>query len=400
MTRPAPEFLGHGSVVWAFLLGNWVIGAGVMLVPGMLDVLAEDLGVSVPKAGSLIGLAAVVMCIGAPVFAGLTARWDRRKLLAGSLVFYGAVHMLCALAPNFAVLLPLRMLAVVSAAIFTPQAAVTLGLVLPVERRASAITFVFLGWSLASVTAMPMAAWLGEHVGWRSTFFGFGALSVALAWQVARATPAGIQGVALPMAAWRAVARHPLVLALLAVTALSATGQFTTWAYVAPFTKAVLRPSPELFSGLLVAFGIMGMVGNVLASRNAGRSGKPWGGAHNTVVLACTSMALGLGSLSLCGGAVLPFCLGMGLWAIGVFASNSSQQARLHAADPALAGASVALNTSMIYLGQAMGTLVGGIVISASGYAWLPVSGGFLLMLAVWVSVKAQRRIAPLPAAT
>lgn len=385
--------LGQPGIVWAFLLGNWVIGAGVMLVPGMLDVLALDLGVSIPTASALIGLAAVVMCLGAPLFASYTSRWDRRTLLSGSLALYGVSHMLCALAPNYEVLLPLRMASVVAAAIFTPQASVALGMVLAPDRRAAGITFVFLGWSFASVVAMPMAAWLGAHVGWRPTFFGFGLLSLGGAWVVARATPRGLKGVALPWAAWVAVGKHPALIALLLVTAAAGTGQFTNWAFIAPYTKAMVAPSPEVFGIMLSCFGLAGMLGNVLASKNASRVGQRLGGPHRTVDMSYTAMSCGLAIVGLSGGSFVPFCIGMMLWGVGVFAGNSSQQARLQAASPELAGASLALNTSMIYLGQALGTAIGATVITTSGYAALPIVGVVLLASAVLLSLRAQSRV-------
>jgi predicted MFS family arabinose efflux permease len=385
--------VSYPPIVWAFLLGNLIIGTGVMLAPGLLNVLAADLKISVPTAGSIIGLSAVVICVGAPLFAMLTSRWDRRRLLAGSLVFGGVLHLLCALAPNFETLLPLRVVAVIAAAIFTPQAASTLGQVLPAERRAGAITFIFLGWSLASVAALPLAAWIGAHVGWRFTFAGYGALSILGAWAVARATPKDVQGIALSLSAWGQIFRHPVMPGLLLVTALSATGQFTTWGYFAPYTHAMIKPSPELFSVLLSVFGFAGLMGNVVASRNAARSGRAFGGAAWNVHLACASMALGFAIL-LSGAQLMGvFLAGSLIWGVGVFASNSSQQARLAMADPNLAGASIALNTSMIYLGQAAGAFTGGAVISSAGFAALPWAGVVLMSAAVAVSVWVQRKV-------
>jgi predicted MFS family arabinose efflux permease len=375
------------------MLGNLVIGTAIMIAPGLLNVIAADLRVSVPSAGAMIGFSAVTICVGAPLFAMLTSRWDRRLLLAGSLVFCGVMHMLCSLAPNFATLLPLRIASVVAAAIFTPQAAATLGQVLPAERRAGAITFVFVGWSLASVAALPIAAWLGAKMGWRYTFAGFGLLSLLGAWLVARATPRGLQGVALSLSAWGQTLKHPVLPWLLLVTALSASGQFTTWGYFAPYTHAMLKPSPEQFSLLLFIFGGAGLVGNVIASRNAARSGKPWGGAHWNVQLACAGMGTGFFILLLLGQTIAGFLAGILIWGVGVFASNSSQQARLALAEPTLASASIALNTSMIYLGQAFGSFVGGVMIAATGYAWLPITGVVLMACAAATSVWVQRKL-------
>src|SRR3954469_10163418 len=99
------------AVLWPMLFGNFVIGTGVMAVPGTLNEISSDLQVSVASAGQLISAGAVLMCLGAPLCAALVAGWDRRRLLALSMVWYALLHLACALAPGFAALLGLRVLA-------------------------------------------------------------------------------------------------------------------------------------------------------------------------------------------------------------------------------------------------------------------------------------------------
>ena len=105
-------------------------------------------------------------------------------------------------------------------------------------------------------------------------------------------------------------------------------------------------------------------------------------------------MAAGMIMLAAVGSWWVGFVVGALAWGAGVFANNSSQQARLVAASPELAGASIALNTSMIYLGQAVGTSLGGAVIAGAGYAWLPVVGAVVLIGAIALSARATGRAA------
>ncbi|NZD47827.1 MFS transporter [Sphaerotilus natans subsp. sulfidivorans] len=80
-------------------------------------------------------------------------------------------------------------------------------------------------------------------------------------------------------------------------------------------------------------------------------------------------------------------------WAFGTFATNSAQQARLGAAAPALAPALLALNTSAIYLGQAIGAASGGVIVDLQGFGALHgVSLGWTL-LAIALSIWAERRL-------
>ena len=155
------------GALWALMMGNIVIGTGVMVVPGTLNDISTTLGVSIPQAGQLITAAAILMGIGAPLFATVVAGWDRRVLLTISLIWYGVMMGISALAPNYTILLPLRVLTVIAPAIFTPQAAASVGLMVSSEQRGRAITFVFLGWSVASVMGMPLSAWMAGISSWR-----------------------------------------------------------------------------------------------------------------------------------------------------------------------------------------------------------------------------------------
>ena len=366
-----------------------------MLAPGLLIVLSNDLVASVPQTALLITIAAIAMCFGSPILATLTSDIDRRTVLAGSLTLYAVGHALCAFAPNLTTLIALRTITLLGAAVFTPQAAATLGIVIAPERRAAAITAVFLGWSVASVVGSPLSAWLGAHVGWRGTFGLFAGLClVGVVW-VFRVVPKGLRGASLSRDAWLQVANHPALFAILLVTVVSASGQFTTFAYIAPYVANTLDSSPNTLSLALVLFGMAGLVGNVWATRRIGQHG-----ATSNVTISMISMCVGMVTLAAVGSIWVGFIVGALAWGAGVFANNSSQQARLVGASPELAGASIALNTSMIYLGQAIGTSVGGAVIANAGYRWLPLIGATVLMGALALSYRAARKTAHITEST
>ena len=387
-TAPAPQAPLPASL-WALLFGNFVIGTGIMVVPGTLNDISHSLQISTATAGQLISAAALMVCLGAPVFATLIRNWDRRQLLALSMAWYGALHLVCASLPGFSALLPLRILAVIPAAIFTPQAAACVGLLVPPTHRGRAITMVFLGWSVASVLGMPMAAWIGGTWGWRTAFVLIGLLSFASALWVWRAMPDGVKPPALTLESWRSTLRSPALMLCIAVTALYSAGQFVLFSYFAPYFKTTLQTTPAQLSLLFGWFGAFGFLGNMLASRYIDRVGAP------RMVLVCVGlMALSLlawplgTSLALAAVVCIP-------WALGCFSSNSAQQARLVGLGPALAGGSIALNTSAMYAGQALGAAGGGWLIAADqmdALHWLGFGG---LLAAMAVSVWAARAARP-----
>jgi predicted MFS family arabinose efflux permease len=381
----APARSAMPAVLWPMLFGNFVIGTGVMVVPGTLNEISADLSVSVPTAGQLISAGAVLVCGGAPLCAALVAGWDRRRLLALSMAWFALLHLACALAPNFATLLVLRVLALLSPAIFTPQAAACVGLLVPPEQRGRAITFIFLGWSVASVLGMPISAYVGGTLGWRSAFAVVAMLSVLSAIWMWRSMPDGVKPPALSKAAWIQTFRSRALMACVLVTVLYAAGQFVVFAYFAPYLKVKLDITPAALSLYFMWFGAFGLLGNMLMSRHIDRLG-----ASRAVMIGIALMASSL----------LLFPLGTTLWlvaavsvpwALGCFSSNSAQQARLVGIAPQLAAASVALNSSAMYAGQALGAATGGWLLSHDRMDWLHWAGFAGLVAAMATSALATR---------
>jgi predicted MFS family arabinose efflux permease len=376
---------GLPPALWPLLFGNFVIGTGVMVVPGTLNELSESLQVSVSSAGQLISSGAFMMAVAAPLFAALAAGWDRRRLLALSLLWFGLLHAACALIDTLAGLLPLRVLSLVAPAIFTPQAAASVGLLVPLEQRGRAITFIFLGWSVASVVGMPIASFIGGTLGWRSAFLMVAVMSVVGAAWVWRTLPSGIRPPALSRAAWMQTLRSPALMLCVGVTVLSAAGQFVLFSYFAPYWHHQLGATPGELSLLFLAFGVAGLLGNVLMMRYIGRLGVD------------RAVMLGLGGIAL---SLLAWPLGVTLWttvlvcipwALGCFSSNSAQQARLVGLAPDLASASVALNTSALYIGQALGAAIGGWVIATGDFGLLSWVALVAVAAAMGVSALARR---------
>lgn len=371
---------------WALLYGNFVVGAGVMVVAGTLNDIAHSLQVSVALAGQLIAIGAVVMGLGAPLLAGWVAGFDRRKLLAISLVWYAAGHGLSALMPDWGTLWPVRALCMLAAAVFTPQAAAAMGHMAAPAQRGRAITFVFLGWSLASVLGVPVAAWIGETLGWRVAFGAVAVLALAGAAWIALVMPDGVKPPALSLAAWKEVFSHPLLMAIVAVTALQAAGQFTLFSYFAPYHKLVLGASAADIGLLFAWFGVFGLIGNVVLSRGIDRLG-----ADRAVLVTLALITLSLVAWPFANGMV-SMALVLVPWGLGCFACNSGQQARLGLAAPALAPALMALNTSAIYLGQAIGAAGGGWLVAREGYGRLDDIGIAWMVVSIAVSIWAMRR--------
>lgn len=370
----------------AMMLGNFVIGAGVLAPAAMLNDLVAALAVTPATVGQLVSYGALVLCVGAPLLAFLTSALPRRLLLVAALVLYAVGHVASAFAADFNQLLIIRMLMISGAAVFTPQAAATVGLITPLEKRAGAVTMVFLGWSLASSFGMLLMN-LGAHeFGWRAAYVALGLAGFAAAVGGALTLPKGLIAPPLSLAAWGKTLSSPAILLVAAVTALTLSGQFVIFPYLAAELKRLAGASPGEIAVLLSLFGFAGLAGGWVSSSVVGRVGAP-----NLQAVCLVLVGVGLALFALLGGSVVGAGVAIAVWGLTFAAGNALQQARLIGISPALAGASVSLNTSAIYIGQAVGAAIGGGLLGAKAYAAMAPTAVVLVAAALLASLAAQR---------
>ena len=383
--------------------GNVVIGTGALAFVGMLDTIASDLAVSPSAVGQIAGLFALAICVSGPWLGAATSRFDRRTVLTASLLLFALGHVAAAFAPGFWSLLVIRVLTAFAGALFTPQAAATASLLVPPERRARTMAFVFLGWSIAAVIGMPAGTAIGATFGWRTAMASIALLSAIGATLVWWQVPAKLFVARIDAAAWRAIAKHPTLLPVVSITAIHASAQFVLFSYIVVAYREAIAATPFAIAILLAIFGSAGFVGNLAAGRIADRVGTA------PVVLAMLAMmtaafVLWIGVFAIGPGAagVTLAVVAAILWGGGNFGANSMQQVRLVDLAPPLASVSVALNTSAIYLGQFIGAAAGGLVL-AHPFAHpfeLPASAALpwvalpVFFVAMGVSIGAQRRAA------
>ncbi len=363
------------------MLGNFATGVSIIGPTGMLPELAQGLDVSIREASLLITFGAVMLCIGSPVAAWLTSRFDRRALLTFAVLMLALANLASAFAPNYAALLVIRLVMLAIGALFTPQAAGVAALLVPPDKRGSTISYVFLGWSLAMACGLPVVTYIAGYAGWRWAYGFIGGVALAATFLLAWQLPRGLQGARIDLKTWTGLARNPLIVVLLLITTLQMSGQFIVMTFISPLLSVLTHARPDDIAVIFFIYGVSGFTGNVVASRIVDSFG-----AYRTSVLATSLLVCGIGGWALGAGSYVMMALGVFFWGLGFAASNSMQQVRLSAAAPAATGASVSLNTSVLYVGQAIGSAVGGMLYvrelySAIGFVALGVIATALMLV-------------------
>ena len=374
----------------ALMLGNLVTGCTVLAPAGMLPELSAGLDISIRTAGLLITFGAITLCIGSPLTAWLTSRIERRTLLAATLALLAAGNIASALAPGYASLLGIRLVMLAVGALYTPQAAGTAALIVPVQKRGSTIAYVFLGWSLAAAVGLPLITFIASRYGWRAAYGEIGALGGMSFLLLLLRLPAGLKGAPVDLKTWGEVGRNRAIVLLLAITTLQMSGQFVIFTFMGPLLKKLTDASSDAIGMVFAIYGICGFLGVVIATRIV----DAWG-PYRTSVLSTSLLFAGIAGWALGAGTLTLMAAAVAIWGLGFASTNSMQQVRLVTAAPALASATVALNTSVLYVGQAVGSAVGGLLFAhESLHAIGFVAVGFVVLALALVALTRPRRSA------
>jgi MFS transporter, DHA1 family, inner membrane transport protein len=253
----------------ALAVAAFGIGTTEFVIMGLLPDVARDLAVSIPAAGMLVSAYALGVTIGAPIVAIAIANVPRKQALMRLIGIFIVGNLLCALAPNYAILMAARIVtAFCHGAFFGIGSVVAAGLVAP-NRRAQAIALMFTGLTLANVLGVPLGTALGQIAGWRATFWavtGIGLLAAAALWVC---LPAKIEMQKASLVHEFAVLKNPQVLMVLGISVLASASLFSVFTYITPILEDVTGFSPHEVTFVLLLFGLGLTVGSTLGGKLA-----------------------------------------------------------------------------------------------------------------------------------
>jgi MFS transporter, DHA1 family, inner membrane transport protein len=380
---------GSRSSLAALAMGNFVIGLSMLAPAGMMADLSSGFGVTIGAVGLLISLGAAVVCLSPPLIAWVTSRIDRRALLSAVMLWVAVGHIASTLAPDFRILLAIRLAMLALAGAFTPLAAGAAALLVSQDEGAAAISSVLLGWALAIAIGLPLISLIAPQIGWATTYALIAALAALSCLALLAGLPKGLKGAPVIFATWRAVSRSRALMLLLLITTLLAAGQYVVIAFAGPLLIRLTNATPGKIAAVFALFGVMTLAGNLCASRVVRR----WGAfTTSAVFMACVVFGAGLWAF---GAGIYPsMAAGAAIWGFGFAAVTAMQQVRLIMTAPPLATASVAINNTALYLGQAIGAGIGGAMFArealhAMGFVGLaPVALSFGIL---WLTRTASR---------
>lgn len=368
--------------LFALAVAAFAIGTTEFVIMGLLPEVAGDLHVSIPSAGLLVSGYALGVAGGAPLLAMLTARMERRHALLLLLGLFIAGNALCAVAPDYAVLMLARVLAAFCHGSFFGIGAVVAAHLVPPSKRAQAIALMFAGLTLANVLGVPFGTFLGQWAGWRSTFAAVTGLGVLAAVAVWRFVPPLPDLTAPDLRRELGVLRQGQVLLALAMTVLGFGGVFTVFTYIAPILQQQAHVSIGATGWVLVLFGAGTTLGNLLGGRLADWRLMP------SLIGILAALGLVLLGFAWTMQHTLLTVVTVFVWGVAAFATVPPLQMRVVQQAGAAPNLASTLNIAAFNLGNALGAFLGGAVISAGlGLPAVSVAGAAVAWLGLAVTV-------------
>lgn len=386
-----PDRATSRKALLALGVGGFAIGTGEFVIMGLLPDAARDLAISIPQAGHLISAYAMGVVIGAPLLAVLGARMPRRNLLIALMAVFAIGNMASALMPGYGTMLIARLLTGFPHGTYFGVAALVAAGLVGRERRAQAVGLVMLGLTTATLIGVPIAAAIGQWLGWRAAFAlvgAIGALTVLLVWRWVPFVPA--DRAASPLRELGALRRKQVWLTL-GIGAIGFGGMFAVFSYIKPTMLELAHLPASGIPFVLALFGVGMVIGNLVGSRCADRALMPTIGG----VLAWSALVLGAFVLT----ASHAWLASANVLLIGtVVALGPALQIRLMDVAGDAQTMAAALNHSAFNMANALGAWLGGVTIGAglgwtsTGWVGMGLAAGGLLIFAMSLSAAREDR--------
>ncbi|MCY8497201.1 MFS transporter [Bacillus atrophaeus] len=257
----------------ALAVSAFAIGTTEFISVGLLPLIADDLHIPVTTAGLTVSLYALGVTFGAPILTSLTSRMPRKTLLIWIMLIFIAGNTMAASATSIGVLLAARVISAFSHGVFMSIGSTIAADLVPEHKRASAISIMFTGLTVATVTGVPFGTFIGQQFGWRLAFIVIIAVGV-----IALVT----NGILIPSdlrKETRTTFRDQIklvtngrLLLLFIITALGYGGTFVVFTYLSPLLQEVTGFKEGTVAFILLIYGIAIAIGNMIGGKLSNRN--------------------------------------------------------------------------------------------------------------------------------
>lgn len=369
----------------ALVIVGFALGFAEFIVIGITPDIAEEYGISLASAGNLVGFFAISYAVSTPIIVLSTGRFRRFPLFVTFLAVFNAGNLLAIVAPTYETLLVARVLTAVVSGVLLSTVMTFINDIIPREKSARIISFVYAGFSVASVLGTPIGTLLADAFGIKAAFIAVEAVALVVTVLLL---------VSVPRSGSTDVSRDQLVILkdrrIILVLIMKGFGMAATYVfyvYVTPILEDGVGLSVWMVSIVLFFYGAATIVSNL----GSGSIAQHYGLAKMPLMFGLQALVLLLLGPSLASGNTALAVINVVLTGVFIYHMNAPLQTFLlqtSAKDypKALTLASAVMPTSSD-LGIATGSFLGGVVASGPGFVWAGPVGALFAIVAVVAAV-------------
>ncbi|WP_342498426.1 MFS transporter [Bacillus sp. FSL M8-0350] len=378
------------AVVYLLALAAFLIGTIEYIITGIIQMVADDLQVTTSAAGLLVTSLALSAAIGAPIVIALTINIDRRKILSWMLIIFTLSNIITSVSHSFERVLMTRVLQGISGGTAIVVAMAVATRLVEREKRGTAIGIILMGLSSSLVLGVPIGTFLSSMIGWKALFAAIGLITLIPLIVVYRRIPSMKEQEPVTLGMQLSILKDKRILLAVAVTLFYVGGYSTLFTYLTPFLQESANLSITEISGILLLAGICSFLGSSLGGVAADKKG-PTFTIFSGIILQIIMLML----LAFVTGNLVVMVAVIMIWMIATWSTSPAQQLYLVTLVPKSPDIALSVNTSFIQFGFALGSGLGGLVLSRTSIlhlSWIS-AGTVLLALLMTILMVAFDRI-------
>ena len=257
----------------ALAVSAFAIGTTEFISVGLLPMISKDLSIPVTTAGLTVSLYALGVTFGAPILTSLSSRMSRKALLLWIMIVFIIGNTLAAISTTIGLLLVARVISAFSHGVFMSIGSTIAADLVPENRRASAISIMFTGLTVATVTGVPFGTFIGQHLGWRAAFITIVIIGVIALISNSILVPSNLRrGVKTTFRNQIRLVTNSRLLLLFIITALGYGGTFVVFTFLSPLLQDITGFKEGTVAVILLAYGITIAIGNMIGGRLANKN--------------------------------------------------------------------------------------------------------------------------------
>lgn len=366
----------------ALAVSAFAIGTTEFISVGLLPLIANDLNIPVTTAGLTVSLYAIGVMFGAPVLTALTSKMGRKSLLLWIMVVFIIGNSIASVASNISVLLLARVIAALSHGVFMSIGSTIAADLVPENRRASAISIMFTGLTVATVTGVPFGTFIGQQFGWRIAFVVIIIVGVIALISNSFLVPSDLRkGAPTTFRDQIKLLTNGRLLLVFIITALGYGGTFVVFTYLSPLLQEITGFKESTVAVILLIYGVAIAIGNMMGGKLSNKN--PIGSLfYMFIIQAIILFILTFSAPYKVAGLMTILFMGM-LAFMNVPGLQTYVVILAKRFVPSAVDVASALNIAAFNAGIALGSYIGGIIANSIGLihtAWI---GGVMVLAAV-----------------